>query len=61
MSDVKEYYLVTADELDKVKDAERPFLDYANLYDKIIKSGEEVEAAPKLKINSWVIFDWKFK
>jgi hypothetical protein len=61
MSDVKEYYLVTADELEKVKDAERPFLDYANLYDKIIKSGEEVEKEVKLKIKSWLIFNWKFK
>jgi len=61
MSDVKEYYLVTADELEKVEDTERPFLDYANLYDKIIKSGEEEEKEAKLKIKNWIIFDWKFK
>jgi hypothetical protein len=61
MSDVKEYYLVTADDLEKVEDTERPFLDYANLYDKIIKSGEEEEKEPKLKIKNWIIFDWKFK
>jgi hypothetical protein len=61
MSDVKEYYLVTADELEKVEDSERPFLDYANLYDKIIKSDEEEEKETKLKIKNWSIFDWKFK
>lgn len=59
MSDVKGYYLVTADELEKVENADVPFLDYANLYDKIIKSGEEIEKETKLKINTWLIFDWK--
>jgi guanylate kinase len=61
MSDAKEYYLVTADELEKVEDAEKPFLDYANLYDKIIQSGEEAEKEEKLKIKSWLIFNWKIK
>jgi hypothetical protein len=54
MHDAKEYFLVTGDELKQVKDAQRPFLNYNQLYDSVAKE-EEV----KIPITRWKIFNWR--
>jgi hypothetical protein len=50
-------YLVSAAQLDKIKEAKEPALDYTELYNAVIKSKEEeVEVVPvvKLKLLEWL-------
>jgi hypothetical protein len=55
MPNLRQYYLVDQTELNKVKENERPCLDYTEIYDTITKTNEEGE---KLKITAWDIFEW---
>lgn len=55
MPDVKQYFLVTGHELQQIKDAQRPFLNYPELYDSVNKEQEQ----EKLPITEWKIFDWR--
>lgn len=57
MHDVKQYFLVTGDELQQVKETQRPFLNYPELYDKVIKSNEEENI--KIPITRWKVFNWR--
>lgn len=54
MHDAKEYFLVTGDELNQIKEAQRPFLNYSQLYDSVVK-----EEKVKLSITRWKIFTWR--
>jgi hypothetical protein len=55
MPNLRQYYLVDQTELNKVKENDRPCLDYTEIYDTITKAKEESE---KLKISAWEIFEW---
>lgn len=59
MPDVKEYFLVTGHELQQIKEAQRPFLNYPELYDSVNNSKEQEQE--KLPIIEWKIFDWRLK
>jgi hypothetical protein len=55
MPNLRQYYLVDETELNKVKESERPCLDYTEVYDTFAKTKEEGE---KLKITAWEVFTW---
>jgi hypothetical protein len=55
MPNLRQYYLVDEEELNKVKANDRPCLDYSEIYDTFTKTKEEGE---KLKITAWEIFEW---
>lgn len=62
MPNLRQYYLVNESELQKVKETERPCLDYSEIYDTIVKNKEELaqekKESNKLKIEAWDIFYW---
>jgi hypothetical protein len=55
MPNLRKYYLVDETELNKVKENDRPCLDYTEVYDTFAKTKEEGE---KLKITAWEVFTW---
>jgi hypothetical protein len=55
MPNLRQYYLVDEEELNKVKANDRPCLDYSEIYDTFTKTKEEGE---KLKITAWEVFEW---
>lgn len=55
MPNLRQYYLVSEEELQKVKETDRPCLDYSEIYDSFVKTKEEEE---KLPIKKWEIFNW---
>jgi len=54
-SEVREYFLVNKDELKQIEDSKRPFLNYSQLYDTVVKEAEE----EKIPIAGWKIFNWR--
>jgi hypothetical protein len=58
MPNLRQYYLVSEAELQKVKENDRPCIEYSEIYDTFAKS-KEVEK-PKLPITAWEIFDWNY-
>lgn len=58
MPNIRQYYLVSESELQKVKDSERPCLDYSEIYDTFVKTKEELEKDKvKLPIKAWVVLE----
>lgn len=55
MPNLRQYYLVSEEELQKVKESDRPCLDYSEIYDSFVKTKEEED---KLTIKKWEIFNW---
>jgi hypothetical protein len=58
MPNLRQYYLVSESELQKVKENDRPCLDYSEIYDTFVKNKEEAQKE-KLPITAWELFDWK--
>jgi hypothetical protein len=55
-------YLVSEEELEKINQAEKPFLSYTQIYNSIVKSGthqEETEGEKKEKLilTKWLTFE----
>jgi hypothetical protein len=55
-------YLVSEEELEKINQAEKPFLSYTQIYNSIVKSEnhqEEIESEKreKLILTKWLTFD----
>jgi hypothetical protein len=56
-------YLVSEEELEKINQAEKPFLSYTQIYNSIVKSEknkedlEGEEKKEKLNLTKWLTFD----
>lgn len=62
MSENKEFeslYLVSEEDLEKINQAEKPFLSYTQIYNSIVKSGEEQEEKreKKLVLSEWLTLE----